>query len=60
MKLSFVPDVDLQAFQKLTAAERASINQQGYLGYKTWRSDNPDLVKKMEADARDRLTESKG
>ena len=58
VKLGFVPDVDANEYQLMSAVKRADVNQQGYAGYVAWRASNPDLVAEMEADARLRLAEA--
>ena len=55
VKLGFLPDVDMAAYQSMSAVERADVNQRGYAAYVAWRSDNAALVEEMEANARDQL-----
>lgn len=55
VKLGFVPDVGVEEYEDMSAAERADINQQGYAGYVAWRAANPYLVEEMEAEARRQL-----
>lgn len=52
VKLSFVPNIQIDDYQRATSTQRASLNQQGYAGYLAWRVSNPDLVQDMEANAR--------
>ena len=56
VKLGFLPDVDLAAYQSMSAAERADVNRRGYAAYVVWRTENADLVAEMENDARDQLS----
>lgn len=56
VKLGFLPDVDLAAYQSMSAVERADVNRRGYAAYVTWRAENVDLVAEMEASARDQLS----
>ncbi len=56
VKLGFLPNVDLAAYQSMSAVERAEVNQLGYAAYIDWRAENPDLVAEMEASARDQLS----
>jgi len=56
VKLGFLPDIDMAAYQSMTAVERAAANRRGYAAYVAWRADNADLVAEMEADARDQLS----
>lgn len=55
VKLGFVPDVGVEEYESMSAAERAEINQQGYAGYVAWRASNPELVTEMEAEAQRQL-----
>lgn len=60
IKVGFVPNVDMQAYQSMTPEERADVNRRGYAGYVAWRAANPDLVSQMEAEARQRLLQADG
>lgn len=55
VKLGFLADVDLVAYQSMEATQRADANQRGYLAYIAWRAENADLVGEMEAEARRQL-----
>ncbi|MEM8633005.1 MAG: hypothetical protein AAGF74_17410 [Pseudomonadota bacterium] len=37
LKLSFVPGIDLDSYQRLPAPARAEANRSGYTGYRVWR-----------------------
>ena len=52
VKLSFIPDIEVNDYQRATATERAALNQQGYAAFLAWRASNPDLVYEIEAHAR--------
>ncbi len=56
VKLGFLPDVNMAAYQSMNAVERAEVNQRGYAAYVLWRAENPDLVAEMEARAREQLS----
>ena len=56
VKLGFLPEVNMAAYQSMNAAERAEVNQRGYAAYVAWRAENVDLVAEMEANARDQLS----
>lgn len=56
VKLGFLTEVDMAAYQSMSAAERAEVNQRGYAAYVAWRAENVDLVAEMEANARDQLS----
>ena len=56
VKLGFLHDVDLAAYESMSAAERAGVNQRGYAAYVAWRTKNPDLVAQLESSARDLLS----
>ena len=56
VKLGFLPDVDLAAYQSMSAVERAEVNRRGYAAYVTWQAENADLVAELEASAKDQLS----
>jgi hypothetical protein len=57
VKLTFVPDVELGEFLKMSLSERQDINIQGYTEYVEWRAANPDLFSELTDLARARIAE---
>ena len=52
VKLGFVEGIDGQDFEQLSAAERSEVNRAGFLAYRRWRVDNPELVSQLLRAAR--------
>lgn len=56
VKLGFMPNIDMAAYQSMSAVERAEVNRHGYAAYVVWQAENVDLVAEMKAYARDQLS----
>ncbi|WP_299735363.1 hypothetical protein [uncultured Roseobacter sp.] len=52
VKLGFVPEVSLDEYQIMSAAQRAEVNQRGYAGFLAWRSSNAGPVTELDVDAK--------
>lgn len=57
VKVDFLSDVDMETYQKMSAAERAEVNQRGYAALLAWRAANPDIVADLKAKAQHQLAE---
>jgi predicted ATP-dependent protease len=52
IKLSFVPDIDLDTFNSLEPAEKSAINRLGYRLYLDWKEANADEFDALLAEVR--------
>jgi hypothetical protein len=48
IKLSFVPGVGLQAYDRLPPKEKAAVNSSGYMRYMEWRAENAARIEALE------------
>jgi hypothetical protein len=53
IKIELMEDVSADDYAVMTRAERAAFGRQGYEAYLDWKAANPDLVRKLKAEARD-------
>lgn len=52
IKVELMEDVSLDDYAVMTTAERAAFGRRGYEAYLGWKAANPDLVRKLESEAR--------